>query len=476
MRFRLRWLPRMLWLAGGLLVSSGAWLGCGGGDETTFTEGVRVDQILARDLAVTVAETTAVLGWVTRDVETSLVNYGLTGNLGTLVTGDNQPYQHRVELTGLTANTIYYFRVSGSDTTYAFRTMGGQRQRIAFVSDRADGRREVYLAYEYGENVTRVTTGGGHSPALSRDGTRLAWVGPGAGGRLDVWQATLDTAGVVPGSITNVTNTADREEYSPDWSPDRSRLVFVAATGGQASQILIRTIASSAEAVVQNNGAANQGPRYKPDGSLIAFASTTRTSTIQVGVPPIDLGSLQVTLDDEARTPVSPDQFTIIDAAQGLIDCSAATVSDRGIYVSYRSNGLSITDEGHAVPRPHLEIFTVKPDGTALRRLTESNDRVARMMPAWHPTENLLVFVGENGTATNLYTVSGVGGGIASLTGGAYLDRDPVWSPEGGLVLLSSNRHVDGLVNLHRADLGGNVLALNLFSSGDTQPSWSVVP
>lgn len=472
----LRWTLRR---AGALTLALGGlacWmLGCSD-SQLTLTSGVRIDQLGARDLSVDVTDTGALFTWLTRDAGESQINYGTTTGLGTVVTVPPATTSHQIALTGLTPDTLYYFQLTGSGQTYRFRTTGGTRQRIAFVSDRSDNRQEVYICYENGENVVRVTDGGGTHPALSRDGTRLAFAAPGAGGLRDIFEVTLDTAGLVAGSLVNRTNTAGRDEFEPDWSPDRSQLVFTAAEPNQPAQVIVRNVASSAESVLVNNGATNSGPKWRPSGTQIAFASTTRTALVQLGVRPVTAGSLTVTLDEPGGGVIDPSQYQLISTTDGLVDFSGSTVADRNIKVTYTGNGAPISGEGHRVPRPHLEIWSIGTDGQNLRRLTNSGDRQARFAPCWHPTQNLLIHVGEAGSATNLYGVDGDGSAISGVTRGAYFDRSPCVSPDGQSILFSSNRHNDGLVNLYRSDFSGYIDAVNLFSSGDTQPSWSVVP
>ena len=451
-------------------------LGCSSGDQLALTSGVRIDQLAARDLSVQVTDTTALFTWLTRDAAATQLVFGPTTGFGTTAGDATASMSHTVSLTGLTADTLYYFQITGSGVTYRFRTTGGSRQRIAFVSDRSDNRQEVYLSYENGENVVRVTNGGGINPALSRDGTRLAFAAPGAGGLRDIFEVSLDTAGVVAGSLVNRTNTPARDETEPDWSPDHTQLVFTASEPGQAAQLIIRDVASSAESVLVNNGASNSGPRWRPNGAQIAFASTTRTALVQLGVRPVTAGSLTVSLDEPGGGVIDPSQFQLISATDGLVDFSGSTVTDRNIKVSYTGNGAPIVGEGHGVPRPHMEIYSIDPDGQNLRRLTTSSDRQARFAPCWHPTEALVIHIGESGTATNLFAVSADGGGASGITRGAYYDRGPCIAPDGSAILFSSNRHADGLVNLYRSDFSGFTDAVNLFSSGDTQPSWSVVP
>lgn len=473
---RLALARRAGFLALGLVAAVMLAAGCGSGHDTAAALGVRIDQVPARDIAVTVTNTTARITWVTRDSQLSTVRYGTTSGLGLVARGTVATTQHSLDLTGLTADTIYFYVVSASDTVYRFRTMGGQRQRIAFTSDRSDGRREVYLAYEWGENVTRLTTAGGESPALSRDGTRIAWAGPGAGGTKDIWAATLNTNGLVAGSQVNLTNTADRDETQPDWSPDNTKIVFLASSAADGTRILARTIAANTEQVIVPAPGAHSSPKWRPDGTQIAFSSTTRTATVQLGRRPIDAGSLQVTLNNAAHTPVLSNQVVVFDGANGWVDFSGSTATGQNVLVSYTSNGAAVNNVGVSVPRAHPEIWSVASGGGSLRRLTDSSEYSARTAPCWHPTQALLVFVGENGVSTNLLSVNDVGSALVNVTNGGYADRDPVISPDGATVLLSTNRNPYRLIDLWRSDYAGNMVELNIFSSADTQPSWSVVP
>ncbi len=65
-------------------------------------------------VASTGSGTTATITWTTNESATTSVNYGTTTALGTTRTGTTGT-SHSVSLTGLTANTRYYFRVTSAD-------------------------------------------------------------------------------------------------------------------------------------------------------------------------------------------------------------------------------------------------------------------------------------------------------------------------------------------------------------------------
>jgi Tol biopolymer transport system component/DNA-binding winged helix-turn-helix (wHTH) protein len=119
--------------------------------------------------------------------------------------------------------------------------------RIAFSSDRADERGEVWLANADGTAITRLTRGPGlqqGSPRWSRpDGRTIAFDSQAADGRWDIW-----TIGVDGSELRQITrNKAD--ENMPSWSHDGKFLYYgsnrtgryeiwrVPASGGTEEQV-----------------------------------------------------------------------------------------------------------------------------------------------------------------------------------------------------------------------------------------------
>ena len=89
----------------------------------------------------------------------------------------------------------------------------GVSGRIFFQSDR-DGNPHIYSMNPDGSRLARLTSEGANtSPALSPDGTRLAFIHDG-----DVW-----TMGIDGGDRLRVTATP-AAEATPVWSPDATRI------------------------------------------------------------------------------------------------------------------------------------------------------------------------------------------------------------------------------------------------------------
>jgi TolB protein len=463
------WRRRLLVALGGLLLA-----GCGSSsNDSAFSSGLRVDQLYVRDVAVQVTTTEAQISWLSRDPRDTLLQWGTDENTTQQATGDKGVTSHRVTLTGLSADTLYYFRVPGRNLALRFRTLGGARRRIAFASDRGTGRSEICLCLEWGENLAVATANGGHSPALSADGRRLAWVAAGTGGYDDLFVADLDASGIVPGTTRNVTLTANRDEHRPAWSPDGTRLAFSTSSATQPAALVVREVATGSEQVLAATGI-NDEPAWSADGARLAFTSTRRSATVQLAVRPVDPGSVSVRVDDEFLSPVAPALFDLYDPADGQLDLSGAGCGGFKVLISYTSGTTGVTDEPHTAPIPRQDVYSLAADGTDVRRLTSSGYRAGGA--AWAPNGQRLVFVEETSNGSHLVTMDPAGTNLVALTTADAVDRAPTWLPDSSAVLCASNRDQDKLTNLFLVAADLKPVQITLLSGGVAQPCVAVVP
>jgi Tol biopolymer transport system component/DNA-binding winged helix-turn-helix (wHTH) protein len=87
-------------------------------------------------------------------------------------------------------------------------------------------------------------------PALSADGTRLAYAWRrAAGDPFDLWQLELDAG--APGRASAITTTASEQEISPAWSPDGSYLAYLRTRSAAARcEVVVSNVASHEEATI----------------------------------------------------------------------------------------------------------------------------------------------------------------------------------------------------------------------------------
>ncbi len=126
------------------------------------------------------------------------------------------------------------------------------------------------------------------------------------------------------------------------------------------------------------------------------------------------------------------------------------------------------------------EIYTMKPDGTDLVRLT--NDPAADVTPIWSPDGKRIVFTSERDADSEIYVMNADGSGRRRLTRQPGDDSHPHWSPDGARIVFNSARSTPDLsvdwskqhieVFTMAAD-GSDVRQVTRFKTVSTYPQFS---
>lgn len=216
---------------------------------------------------------------------------------------------------------------------------------------------DLYVVDRSGLNMRRLTSGAGmeSAPVWSPDGTRIAFAGHTDGsGAQDIFVVNVDGSGIV-----NLTpNTPLTYEADPAWSPDGRSIAFASlhTIGGShlytvgADGAGLRQVALGDAGALASNTA---HPTWSPDGSRIAFSRRFADGDIDIAIVPATGGvPSRVHVIGEQLEPVwSPD----------------------GVHFAY--SGVELLGRS--------QIFTVRVDGTAVRRRTNSVDWGGGRNPAW---------------------------------------------------------------------------------------------
>ncbi len=140
---------------------------------------------------------------------------------------------------------------------------------------------EIYKLNTSNRRTTRITRNEmfDGSPTWSPDGTRVAFV-RGEVGRYGVLRNTdiFVRSADGTGPSTNLTDTPDRDEFAPAWSPDGGEIAFHNARERAGYDIFVLDLGTGRSRKLTDDGrtSPDYGPSWSPDGTRIVFESYTR--------------------------------------------------------------------------------------------------------------------------------------------------------------------------------------------------------
>jgi serine/threonine-protein kinase len=248
-------------------------------------------------------------------------------------------------------------------------------------------------------------------------------------GGLALWRLGAREDGARGGAVASgfnrrmapITFAVGVEEW-PAWSPDGSRLAYVAEVDGYR-QIFVRTLATGEERRVTHGRRDDIQPAWAPDGRRLAFV---RAVSDNGKLEPADLNGWYSDGGD----------VWTLDLATGREGRLVAGAFGP----SWSPDGARLAfDADWAGPR-RVWIADAAA-GLNPRQLTsDSSDAVVHAGPRWSPDGRRLVFRRIEKTLSDIVTADARTGATTPVTHDAAFDLDPAWAADGRRIYFASSR------------------------------------
>ena len=245
------------------------------------------------------------------------------------------------------------------------------------------------------------------SAAMSPDGRRAA-ISIYDGSQYDLWTKRLD------GNLRQVTDTPNRNEYSPTWTPDGDTIVFMESDGVSYAAIVRRDAdGSRRRQIYWTDQDFLMYPTVSPDGDRVLF-SAPRLGEPTRGIADYDLVTMRLDgtgrrwlTDDDTKDQIAGDWSPDGQRVAFLI---AQTLKPRPAF----GGGLATGTPTPAGTAPVQPVYSMSADGGGRRLITEKPGIVGRVL--YTPDGSRVMFARFSSVSMDLYSTPVDGGVLKPLT------------------------------------------------------------
>ncbi len=317
-----------------------------------------------------------------------------------------------------------------------------------YFSSRRLGLKAIWKVGTMGGTPTLVVADA-EDPAISPDGSQLAFSRQGPNGNLRIFAAPLES----PGKARQLTfdNDGSFDHFDPAWSPSGDRICYatfhdlwlVSAAGGRARQLT-------------TGGKADISPTWSPSGNFIYFSSMRENTGALWRVPVSGGKPLRLTPGSgpEIKPSLAPDGSVLAYSTgtemtdDDVVIWSAATGKrfrltgqEHTYHPSLRPDGGMICYvSNHWEGRRELWVQRLGSGGLLgeARRLTDQPGAAAQ--PRFSPDGHWLAYYRIENQKRTVWILPAAGGEVVAFTGPESENTQPAWSPAGDRISFTSDR------------------------------------
>ena len=287
--------------------------------------------------------------------------------------------------------------------------------RIAFISDREDGRTlQIWTMNADGSDPRQLTFGPGSKgqPRWSIDGTKIIYTAPGGSDTygndlgLDLFVINVDRSG----EPTNLTESIG-DDFDPAWSPDGSQIAFTSTRVNSLKQVFVTGVEcnpapencsiTETPRNVTAGYAVEYAPAWSPNGQTLAVIASINRAPGRIILRPAEGGE--------------PSWFDLQDKIIGAD------------HLSWSSNGQFIAFTW-LVKYGKQEIYIAYAQNPGLDPLSLTSS-LGNKEPAFSPNDQWIVFTSTRDQNPEIYIMTTTGSGQTNLTQNPGRDLQPDWQP-----------------------------------------------